>query len=95
MNTECQTCTDRKANGRPSGAPIHCRHCHATWTGNEAQHCVRCHHTFSSSSGADTHRYRRLVAGGTEDRCIDPAVERWRQMRPGVWTNAEAWAGPS
>lgn len=92
--SECATCIDRRENGRPSGGPIHCSRCHATWTGNEAQHCVRCHHTFSSITGADRHRYRRLVGNRTEDRCIDPATtEGWREMRPGVWTDAALWTG--
>jgi hypothetical protein len=91
---ECATCADRHANGRPGNGPIHCRTCHGTWTGNEAQHCVRCHHTFSSITAADSHRYRRLPDRRIEDRCIEPALtEGWREMRPGVWTDAAVWAG--
>lgn len=91
---DCDTCQHRLTHGRADRDPIHCRTCHSTWTGNEAQHCVRCHHTFSAVSSADAHRYRRLTGGTFEDRCIDPAItDGWREKRPGVWTNADTWAG--
>lgn len=93
----CDLCAERQAKGRPDRDPrIHCRRCHATWTGVEAQHCVKCHHTFVGITAADEHRYRRLPGNLTEDRCIDPATaDGWREKRPGVWTNAREWAGPT
>lgn len=92
----CATCDWRLVNGRASTDPIHCRTCHATWTGNEAQHCTRCHHTFVGIGAAEAHRYRRLSDGRNEDRCIDPAVtDGWREKRPGVWTNSDRWVGLS
>lgn len=94
--TDCQTCDDRRINGRSGTGPIHCGTCHQTWTGNEAQHCVRCHHTFSAISTADSHRYRRLPDNRNEDRCIEPALtEGWREIRPGVWTDSAEWSGPA
>lgn len=91
----CDTCADRRLNGRKDGAPIHCGDCHQTWTGNEAQHCTKCHRTFSTIAVADAHRFYK-VDGVVVDRCIDPSVtEGWREKRPGVWTNSEQWAGLS
>ena len=48
----CELCADRLINGRASGDPVHCRTCHATWGGNEAQHCVVCHKTFTGIGAA-------------------------------------------
>lgn len=89
---DCNTCEHLRTHGRQNGGAIHCRECHQTWTGNDAQHCKRCHRTFSAISAADAHRYRRLPDGTTEDRCVDPAVtDGWREKRPGVWTDAAEW----
>jgi len=84
---DCETCVRRLTSGRSHLTdPVHCRRCHLTWTGNEAQHCVVCHRTFATITAADAHRR------GVEH--IDPAVtEGWREKRPGVWTNSAAWAG--
>lgn len=91
---DCDTCTTLIAQGRTESGPVHCRRCHSTWTGNEAQHCTRCHTTFSSISAADSHRYRKLPDGVSEDRCVAPdPADGWREKRPGVWTNAAEWVG--
>src|SRR4051794_37479940 len=90
----CPDCARLRKRGRNDRDPIHCRSCHRTWSGVEAQHCVRCHMTFSSITAADHHRYRRLPNGATDDCCIDPpATEGWRELRRGVWTDSERWDG--
>lgn len=91
---DCDACTDRLTRGRKGTDPIHCRTCHQTWTGNEAQHCVICHMTFNGIVPADHHRNHRVkdAAGKARyiQRCIDPSVtDGWREVRPGVWTDRE------
>lgn len=85
----CETCDDRLVHGRKDGSPIHCRTCHLTWTGNEAQHCVVCHRTFNGLAPADKHRYHRMSDKRVMDRCDNPEITPgWRQVRPNVWSDA-------
>jgi hypothetical protein len=95
---DCATCADRLVNGRADRDPMHCRECHAEWTGLEAQHCLGCHHTFVGIGAADSH-HRRPLLGYERSRhdaayCLDPTVTPgWREKHPGVWTDAEPWDG--
>ena len=83
--TECERLLQR---GRNSTDPIHCRQCHQTWTGNEAQHCVKCHQTFVGIRAADEHRYHKQANGTLQDQCWNVSSRApWRESRPGVWTN--------
>jgi hypothetical protein len=64
---ECRTC--HRANeahwfGLPPGH-MHCRKCHATWSGLNATHCVMCHRTFTSPSALQRHKT-------AANRCKDP-----------------------
>lgn len=75
LDLACDTCLDLRANGRRStGGPIHCRDCHQTWTGNEAQHCTRCHTTFATIADADGHHHQKPR--------IAPSVGRRRHANP-------------
>lgn len=88
VTTFCRLCARLATQGRGNVDRIHCRKCHGTWTGVEAQHCVRCHHTFANITAADSHRYYREDKTYV-DRCVDPAITPgWRERRPGVWTDA-------
>jgi hypothetical protein len=75
--TDCPTCKDRKLHGG-DGIHNHCNRCHGDWSGREAQHCVRCHWTFPGIIVADRHPCGRDLA----------TVAGWREIRPGVWTDA-------
>jgi hypothetical protein len=82
---DCPECINLLLRGRSKTTdPVHCGKCHKTWTGNEAQHCVTCHFTFTTIAAADAHRYPDW-----SDH-VDPSItEGWREIRPGVYTNAK------
>ena len=81
MTTSCTICDHQRAYGRGDRDPIHCRDCHRSWSGVEAQHALCCHLTFTTADAADDHR--------RADHCDPAATPGWRERRPGVWTNAE------
>lgn len=95
----CEICAHLRAYGKTNTpGEIHCRHCHGSWSGVEAQHCVTCHRTFVNIRAADAHR--GLVTDGRrkyrDGPCIAvEGVDGWREKRPGVWTNSREWTPPA
>lgn len=51
----------------------HCRHCHATWSGQTACHCTVCHETFASYFSSDLHWVRPAGMKNGEGKHTHPS----------------------